>query len=62
MAHAGDLEKIPGSTFEQASALDAMYENYFDAAKGANIADFELMRTVDKCLETKLNRSRQERA
>jgi len=62
MANAEDLAKIPGSSLEQASVLDAMYENYFDAAKGANIADFGLMKTVDKCLESRLNRSRQGKA
>lgn len=58
MANAGGLGKIPGSTYEQASALDAMYENYFDASKSENIEEFGLMKTVDKCLETRLNRSR----
>lgn len=39
--------------------LDAMYDNYYDAAKETNIGDFQLMKTVDKCLEKKLNQSRQ---
>lgn len=38
-----------------------MYVNYFDASKSENIEDFGLMKTVDKCLETRLNRSRQGR-
>jgi hypothetical protein len=38
-----------------------MYENYFDAARGVNIADFKLMKTVDKCLERKLSKNRPNR-
>lgn len=50
MANAHDLNKVQGSTSHQVSMLDAMYDNYYDAAKANSIGDFELMKTVDKCL------------
>ena len=53
-----DQEWLNGSTQQQVSNLDAMYENYYDGSKQENFKEFKLMKSVDKCLEKKLNKNR----
>lgn len=56
-----DQDWLHGSTEQQVSTLGAMYENYFDASKHENIQEFKIMKSVDECLERKLNHRKQQK-
>ena len=48
IANAKDLDRLQGSTSQHRSALNEMYENYFDGVKDHNINNFKIMKNVDK--------------